>query len=616
MPDINVILPDGSEQKYSNVNSVSYDSANEEGVIETFISERLIQNQIQTDWNQTDNTQPDYIKNNPFSLLNADDEGKFLNIKNGSINWESINTSNDSISWDELTETISDEIDIFVKQEIHKFYPESSYGGLYCSECSFPESGYTYNLIDSFSLNIGETYIIEWDGIEYESTAFDASVVMSGCKALGNGNALFSGLPGNSEPFVLGLIEGQGVTFVSLTEQVESHNIRIYKYEEPRKVIKHELLPTQLQFGEKNGIITIIDGEYKCNYTESNGWMSETISCNPDISLKIGETYIVTWNGIDYECTCISFMGTQLPCLGNTLLMSGPDNGLPFGILEDRDGLVLLPGIIFIPIPDPDETITTEIYYNVKISYSGKSITKIDSKYLYQANWDETNTTNASYITNKPFGRMSAGTVIYNNDNVQCLLDMGNTYVMIIDSITLIPNASYTVIYDNIEYNIIAEEIGNDYSSVLLGIDGIGMIITNYENSGINVIAIQDTDIHSCVIKLAENAIKKIDKQFLPDNIGSGSSLPPVTVADANKVLTVINGEWQARTPASGLPEITSSDNGKTLIATNGVWSVQSVTHPTELPSVTSSDAGKFLRVSANGSWIVETIQNVSETGL
>lgn len=65
MPDINVILPDGSEKTYYNVETVTFDSANDPEGTETFVTEHLIQGQVQADWDQEDDTHPGYIWNKP-----------------------------------------------------------------------------------------------------------------------------------------------------------------------------------------------------------------------------------------------------------------------------------------------------------------------------------------------------------------------------------------------------------------------------------------------------------------------------------------------------------------------------------------------------------------------
>lgn len=98
MPD--VILKDagGEPRVYSDIDSVSLPVSETETA--TFISQHLIQNQVQADWNQTDNTQPDYIKNKPeifeaedeLPEINAEeDEGKVLGVLNGA--WDKIRVS-------------------------------------------------------------------------------------------------------------------------------------------------------------------------------------------------------------------------------------------------------------------------------------------------------------------------------------------------------------------------------------------------------------------------------------------------------------------------------------------------------------------------------------------
>lgn len=58
-----------------------------------------------------------------------------------------------------------------------------------------------------------------------------------------------------------------------------------------------------------------------------------------------------------------------------------------------------------------------------------------------------------------------------------------------------------------------------------------------------------------------------------------GTILPPATVMDNGKVLTVVDGAYDLAEPAVGesLPAVTSDDNGKFLRVTDGVWAAVSV---------------------------------------
>ena len=53
---------------------------------------------------------------------------------------------------------------------------------------------------------------------------------------------------------------------------------------------------------------------------------------------------------------------------------------------------------------------------------------------------------------------------------------------------------------------------------------------------------------------------------------GGGSSLPAVTAADNDKLLTVVNGAWDKATAAKELPAVTGTNNGQILKVINGAW--------------------------------------------
>ena len=79
------------------------------------------------------------------------------------------------------------------------------------------------------TLNLGETYIVEWNGDIYECPAQDASMIMEGVVGLGDGSIM--GAEGNGEPFIIGIPEDMsGVMCLSLFDTEPTvHTVRIYQ---------------------------------------------------------------------------------------------------------------------------------------------------------------------------------------------------------------------------------------------------------------------------------------------------------------------------------------------------------------------------------------------------
>ena len=85
MVDVYLKGADGEQNSYTGVETVSLLSTDGE-TIETFVSERLIQNQVQADWTETDTSSPAYINNKPEMLPDIEsegDNGKVLGVVGG-----------------------------------------------------------------------------------------------------------------------------------------------------------------------------------------------------------------------------------------------------------------------------------------------------------------------------------------------------------------------------------------------------------------------------------------------------------------------------------------------------------------------------------------------------
>ena len=633
MSDVILLDENGVEQTYSDVDTVLLNTT--DGGTATYVSEHLIQNQVQADWDQTDDTQPDYIKNKPEAFasepelpkVSEDDNGKVLGVANGiwqkitlSVSGEGGSIASVQADWEQTDSSQPDyiknrpfyespgEIDIFPLTRCENFTLDSSMG----------VSLYIYMADAGCILDVGENYKVSWDGVEYTCEALDVSSMYQGIPMVVMGNGTAFGMPGNNEPFIVTCNNENGyLTFICLQHAEPcSHDVRIYHEKTLVKTLDKKFLPIPY-FGEENKVILSTTFEdYKYD-SDGDGvedtWANDMgIFDSSDSTIIIGETYTVVWNEVAYTAECIDLMA--MPCIGNTVVIDGEDNGLPFAILRDVNGMMAgAPCWFAIPVVLSGDGIYT-------CTISGKQIKKIDSEYLYQPDWNVGNPASGSYIANKPFGKIPAGTVVANEvitvSEYALLNSLNGSYI--VDGARYLVNLygvsleGMAYIEDDVKY------IKVDYNGVLLA-----TIACNYMGM-YNVIMFNTS--HSTytsligqgqlIISLFEDIVSKIDPIYLPDGLGGGSSLPEVTTNNNGQVMTVVDGVWTAQTPASGLPDVTVDDNDKVLAVSNGVWTIQTVTHPVELPNVTVDDAGKFLRVGSDGTWIVETIQNVAEVGL
>lgn len=412
------------------------------------------------------------------------------------------------------------------------------------------DSTYKYYLVgekSNYLLSVGESYKVLWDDIEYECIAQDASSIMAGAVCIGN---VF---PDDNKPFIImTLSTNNWSVYISLKDEKdgESHWVQITQDKMLVKQIDKKFIPIPF-FGKENNVI--LDGTFQDTKYDSDGdgvddtWYGEAIiEDSSDATLVVGETYTVTWNGVEYRCECMEVMG--LPAVGNTIAVGGEDNGIPFAIGRDINGNTLGAVAWFaMPIELEDDG----IYHCI---ISGNSIKKVDLQYLYQPDWNENNRNSGSYIANKPFGEITAGTAIVPEQNVNLTVDIagnGELWASIVPNMGLsgyiVEGKNYNINFDGSYYMGIGVAQDNMGIGVIYQSDSTSIaIVDNFENTEVSLIMSNQSGQHTASVTCVEDIITKIDPKFLPE---AGSSLPEVTSSDAGKFLRVsADGVWVAAT--------------------------------------------------------------------
>lgn len=516
---------------------------------------------VQADWSQSNPEKPDYIKNRPF------------------------------YDHDERTELLP-------LTEFSEFTRHPNFGMYYAEIASLIE------------FVVGETYSINWDGREYLCIAQDSRDVIPNSVVVGNAEIFVgSGLNGNNEPFIIGTVDGN--TAILLHRDIDAENphfVRICHGAIEVKQIDQKYIPIPF-FGTR--FETILDCVFVDVKNEDGTWSGELfIEDTSDSTLVPGKAYTITWCNVEYTAIADELDGIQI--IGNTdLLFGGEDNGCPFIIARDVTGVETSLGIpMWMAIVPLEEWMNEEGRYSCTIS--GKSITKIDADYLHQPDWNETDSSCGGYIANKPFYTMPEGTVVASETAVRCDTPYGEDgYYDFLFGRTNIGEFNYLVEFDGVSYELTGE-VADNICSLHYSSDEVDFLIMSNDSA---TVIVSTYGVHTYKITLLEEVVFKIDKKYLPD-INTSDGLPPVTIDNNGEVMTVVNGSWTAHKLSGMLPDVSALDDGKVLKVENGEWAAVEESQSVVLPNVTSQDVGKFLRVGADGSWIVETIQNVAEVGL
>lgn len=130
-----------------------------------------------------------------------------------------------------------------------------------------------------FVLELGQKYLVAWDGVTYPVTAQDGSAMSEGTLFLGNASGY--GLSGNGEPFAIGWSE-YGVTYMSLTDtEATAHTLAIYQGEAVGVILKDRDGEDRAYYGVEAVKLVTTDGGTQLF---SKGEAVENVRIVPDFS--------------------------------------------------------------------------------------------------------------------------------------------------------------------------------------------------------------------------------------------------------------------------------------------------------------------------------------------
>lgn len=566
MPD--VVLKDqyGIKNTYSNIDTVSLNTT--DGTPVTYVSEHLIQNQVQSDWNQTDRTKPDYIKNKPDTfesepelpaITSPDDNGMLLGIVDG--------------KWDKVaitkcpTGTIEENIVIEWHPDV---VPTVTFDIAELGVTAYKISDNTptkeqllsanwsiYDGSEVVDLTISETNITETNVgliVELLSSANGFAYIV--CYGIGELGFSFSGIEGICSVPETGIYQVLNpsaadlltMLYGSITYKIISE----VNFVQPNWNQNDYTQPDYIKnrpFYEGDKVMTELFPESKVPFTYSSDENAYVfvMQMTPEIVDKWNSNdwseMIVGWNETTYTSQAQFFEGIKV--IGNIpYLLGAGDNEEPFIMMmasKEQFGQDIC--IIYLldeGIPDDPSTAETK-FRTMSFNYNVQNIVKIPQQFLYKPDWNEINQSSGSYIKNKPFCTYPSGAVLFDGTLAYYGGDGSEYIYMGTPNIPITPKADCTLAfvvgstkYRQHPLNIVDD--GAVFEFVHNNIDYFVLI-----NNSMVVVFTTSQTAPKMQITLDQDIDITIPKKYLPKEFG----LPEVAIDDAGKFLRVgTNGQW------------------------------------------------------------------------
>ena len=249
-------------------------------------------------------------------------------------------------------------------------------------------------------------------------------------------------------------------------------------------------------------------------------------------------------DGTLYESELQYYSGMR--CAGNMQIMLGSgDTGEPF-VIASQDTMFMIMYLNETTNHEIDE----EIPHTVSLTLISENIKKIDSQFVYQADWNEMNKKSGSYIKNKPFGLK--GDLLLDMNVVAIQRQEQSGFIMNIglgQYVGLVVGETYTVSIDDGEKYVLVAESSGENTIILSNagsdyFEGAFMLQESLSESMMGLMWLVDSSSAStsCNLKIYKGTveIQKIPIEYLPDDIGG---MPNASAEDEGKFMRVIGGQ-------------------------------------------------------------------------
>ena len=307
---------------------------------------------------------------------------------------------------------------------------------------------------------------------------------------------------------------------------------------------------------EADPVLTELMAEQTLEFTIDESGEFGANQSTEGISLVEGETYVVVFDGTEYQCVCQNI--NDVLCIGNLKVLEGyEDTGEPF-----------MYQVVYSKVHDISiyawGSYDTKTSHTVSVSNYQKPVVKIDSKFLPDSAFTDAVWEN---VSNKPFESTEINAVIQGVDTVNIFA--GTSYSSVINTtvdfkfgyyyniqgtITLIPNEKYEIretltvdgLFQASNKNMLKlGTITTSSSHATTIIELYGKNANYYPGFvGFNGDQLGSWDIEVDLTVLEE--VLKLDEKYLPESV---QSIPSAGLTEEGAILVSDGEEWEAGIP-------------------------------------------------------------------